>query len=305
MNQKLPYENRISEKLQDLQLPDREMTWQQMKAKLDREMPLSGKGRKGGGGKWWWLSSIIIIISGGVWMFTNTATGDDQTVASDNRENTEFIPSVSANIVASPRTPGMENNKNTSETDGTISDDNHTFDSGNPLTSTSLKDRSTLSPVLSHKSIPVKKVAGTDDREQDRYTAHRETLPATQYSQQNISLVAGHNMEAGNKLPAVASIANEKINMAGASLAAAAYTYNPVHIQNAGYSSRKNVVQPARGNEAGILNVPAYVSTLPDVSAKKKALLRAIKRQENSCKHVRGRISVALPSSVESQALSE
>jgi hypothetical protein len=211
-------------------------------------------------------------------MFTNTATGDDQTI--DNTEHTEFIPPVSANIAASPQTPGAENKKNTGETVGTISDDNQTSNSGNPLTPTSLKNKNNLFHVLSYQNIPVKKAAGTDDPKQDRPTAYRETLPAAKYGPQNISLVADHHMEAGNRPPEVAPIMNDKINIAGAPFATTAYAYNPVRIQNAGYSSRENVLQPARGYEAGILTVPAYVSTLPALSAKRKELLRAMKRQE-------------------------
>lgn len=249
-----------------------------MKAKLDREMPLPGKGRKGGGGKWWWPGSIIVIISAGVWMFTNTATGDDQTI--DNTEHTEFIPPVSANIAASPQTPGAENKKNTGETVGTISDDNQTSNSGNPLTPTSLKNKNNLFHVLSHKNTPVKKAAGTNDPKRDKHTTRPATLSVAKYNPQNTSLVTDHNMEAGNKLPAVAFITNDKINIAGAPFAAAAYTYNPVRIQNTGYSSRKNIIQPERGSEAAILTIPAYVSTLPDLSAKRKELLRAMKRRE-------------------------
>ena len=105
MNRKLPYEKRIAEKMRHLQLPGKEILWQQMKAKLDREMPLPEKGEKGGGSKWWWLGSIIVIISG-IWVVTNTT---DKSVAHSNKENTELISPESPNTIdyTAASEPGM------------------------------------------------------------------------------------------------------------------------------------------------------------------------------------------------------
>ncbi|RYY09885.1 MAG: hypothetical protein EOO04_37715, partial [Chitinophagaceae bacterium] len=99
MNRKLPYEKRIAEKMQNLLLPGKEMMWEQMKAKLDREMPLPEKGEKGGGGKWWWLGSIVIILSAGIWMITGTTTGDDQTMVAGDVGDIEPILGEPANAI--------------------------------------------------------------------------------------------------------------------------------------------------------------------------------------------------------------
>ena len=44
MNQKLPYEQLIADKLQHLPLPDVDESWQEMKKLLDRELPPGGAG---------------------------------------------------------------------------------------------------------------------------------------------------------------------------------------------------------------------------------------------------------------------
>ncbi len=252
MNGKLPYEKRIAEKLQHLPLPGQEMAWQQMKARLDREMPLPGKGEKGGGGKWWWLGSIIIIISAGIWMVVNTTAGDDQSVVADNLENTELTPSASANTIdhsaALQPSPDGTNEKNITETAGAVLNDNKTgIDAGSK-----------------------------QDNESGRIT-QLIPLPAFKNNPQKILAVPDHKVEAGNGPPA-AIVNTNKSNIAEGLSTGTGYA--SVYTENAGYSSRKNIIKPVRGNEERILTVPAYVSTLPDVSAKRKTVLREMKRQE-------------------------
>lgn len=45
-------------------------------------------------------------------------------------------------------------------------------------------------------------------------------------------------------------------------------------------SKRENIIHPTKENPSGILSVPRYVTVLPDVSARKKLLLKEMKRQE-------------------------
>lgn len=281
--------------MQHLQLPGKEILWQQMKAKLDWEMPLPEKGERGGGGKWWWLGSIIIIILAGIWMVTNTM---DQNVASGNMENTELISSEPSNTIdynstsqltvnttdknGINKTPG--DNKNITQSDikekttGAVLNNDKTVLNTNQKRSVVLNKNDNLFPAVSHKHIFVKKGAGVDDPKQDSNIAQPDMLPATKDNLQKTSLITDHNMETGNGLVTSAFITNNKPNIAEGLSTATGYV--SVNTENSGYSSRKNIIKSARGNETGILTVPAYVSTLPDVSAKRKALLRTIKRQE-------------------------
>ncbi len=51
MNEKQPFEERMSDKLQRLPLPDTESSWQQMKSLLDDKMPRGAGFRPYG--RWW------------------------------------------------------------------------------------------------------------------------------------------------------------------------------------------------------------------------------------------------------------
>ena len=65
MNEKQPFEQRISDKLQRLPLPDTESSWQQMKILLDDKMP-----RRGGFspyGRWWWTAIIAVLFTAIIW----------------------------------------------------------------------------------------------------------------------------------------------------------------------------------------------------------------------------------------------
>lgn len=257
-----------------------------MKAKLDQEMPLSEKGGKGRGGKWWWPGSIIIIISAGIWINTNTA---DQFVASGNTGNTELTSPEPANrinynsasqlrVTAADKnnineTPG-DNIKNIIQFDkkeeaaGAVLNDNKTAHTNNPEKPTSSNN---------NKNTPVKKEAGIDDDPQHTNIAQLNTVPATKDNRQKTSLITDHTIEQGNELPASTFITDDKNNIADELLTPG---YTSVNDENYGYSSRKHIIKTAVSNEAGILTVPAYASILPDVSAKRKALLREMKRQE-------------------------
>ena len=65
MNEKQPFEQRISDKLQRLPLPDTESSWQQMKILLDDKMPRSGG--FGPNGRWWWTGMIAVLFTAIIW----------------------------------------------------------------------------------------------------------------------------------------------------------------------------------------------------------------------------------------------
>ncbi|HRQ16658.1 MAG TPA: hypothetical protein PL085_06275 [Agriterribacter sp.] len=277
MNRKLPYEKLIAEKLQHLPLPGEEMSWQQMKAKLDREMPLSEKDGKGGSGKWW-LGGLIVMLSVGIWVIIHTTAGDNEIVAPGN---TELLPSASANTIdhsiASQQTPDRADKKNIDEIAGAVVNNNTTIHNNNPTKSIG----GNPFPSISHKHTFKNKVgidAGSKQNSEPGRVAQLNTVPATKENPQNTPLITEHTVEPGNELPASVFITDEKSNIAEKLFVIAGY--NAVHTENSAYSNRKNITESAGSNKTGILIVPAYVSTLPDVSAKRKALLREMKRQE-------------------------
>ena len=300
MNRKLPYEKRIAEKLQHLQLPDREITWRQMKTKLDREMLTPEKGEKGGGGKWWWLGSIIIIMSAGIWMTINTVAGDNEIIASGDTGSIELISPEPANTIdynsASQLTINITDKNSISETTGDVKNitksdvkekttgallnDDKIVHNVNPKKPTALTNNDNLFVAALHKHMLKNKAgvnAGSNQDSESGRVVQLNMLPETKANQQKISAVDDHKIEAGNE-SASAIINNNKSNIADKITSATGYA--SVHTENSGYSSRKNIIKSARRSEAGILTIPAYVFTLPDVSAKRKSLLRAIKRQE-------------------------
>ncbi len=65
MNEKQPFEERISDKLQRLPLPDTESSWQQMKSLLDDKMPRGAGFRPYG--RWWWAGMIAVVITAFIW----------------------------------------------------------------------------------------------------------------------------------------------------------------------------------------------------------------------------------------------
>lgn len=244
MNKRQPYEELIAEKLQHLQLPDQEMAWQQMKTKLNHEMPLPEKGGKGGG-KWWGLGVIIIMLSVGIWVIINTTAGDDQIAASGATGNTELIP-------PSPKPANV------------------------------IDDNSTLQPTVNTTNKhPLKNKAGINAgsklySESGRIAQLNMPVETGDNPHKTVEVV-DHNIEAGNEYDAFIIHTTEP-NIAEE--LSATKPYISVNTKNSGYSNFKNSIESVGGNEAGLLAVPAYVSALPDVSAKRKALLREMKRQE-------------------------
>ena len=66
MNEKQPFEKRISDKLQRLPLPDSESSWQQMKSLLDDKMPRAGGFKPYG--RWWWTGMIAVFFTAVIWL---------------------------------------------------------------------------------------------------------------------------------------------------------------------------------------------------------------------------------------------
>jgi|GEM_PF-1528287 hypothetical protein len=71
MNEKLPYEHRLADKLNELPVPDEDSSWNRMKTLLDRELPPTGGGGDDGrmpGGRWWGIGVSIGVILLAGWL---------------------------------------------------------------------------------------------------------------------------------------------------------------------------------------------------------------------------------------------
>ena len=69
MNEKLPYEHRLADKLDQLPVPDADASWDKMRTKLDRELPPGGGGVDDGrmpDGRWWGFGvtiGVLLVVS--------------------------------------------------------------------------------------------------------------------------------------------------------------------------------------------------------------------------------------------------
>jgi len=101
MNEQQPYEKNLAEKLQQLPLPDIERNWQQMKSRLDKEMPR-------GAGYWRWITGIgiVVILLTGSWYISSRKIDTNPNLAvnkaSDStRYGTSSVDSQKGNLVLS------------------------------------------------------------------------------------------------------------------------------------------------------------------------------------------------------------
>lgn len=81
MNQKLPYEQLIADKLGDIHLPGREGSWQKMKNLLDEEMPEINNDKKRGFGIWRNIGLLVFLITGAALITLYLSPSDKQVSA--------------------------------------------------------------------------------------------------------------------------------------------------------------------------------------------------------------------------------
>mgnify|MGYP001549808015 FL=1 len=99
MNQRLPYEQLIAEKMQHLPLPDQDESWREMKSLLDSEIPAPPGGGRNGfrPGKSWWIGAVVIVLLGGAIVSTRFAGkqegGQASGLASNVPAKTEAVQS--------------------------------------------------------------------------------------------------------------------------------------------------------------------------------------------------------------------
>lgn len=99
MNRKIPYET-IAQKLENLPVPDMDVSWQKMKVLLDKEMP-AAPGKKPGTGKWWAGGLALLLIGTAVVFYMRSPEAGD---GNNEIATTEAVP---GNLVTFPETSGQ------------------------------------------------------------------------------------------------------------------------------------------------------------------------------------------------------
>ncbi|PWU03719.1 MAG: hypothetical protein C5B52_02950 [Bacteroidetes bacterium] len=135
MNQKLPYEQMIADKLQHLPLPDADESWQDMKKMLDKEMPPGGgSGRNGfSPRKWWWMGAAFIMLLGIVVTKVYLKSGDKILNLSSGLASTNSGKSNEENNNLSNSSASNKNSKKTIDQKYTLNNQNSSSSSDNTI----------------------------------------------------------------------------------------------------------------------------------------------------------------------------
>ena len=300
MNRKLPYEKLITEKLQHLQLPDQEMLWQQMKTKIDTTLPLQGSSKRGGG-KWWKTTIIIAAMLAGTWgiIYTTTSGNEDTATAAQpangikNNGTVSSTPIPTTNAQSASGLSSGNADKNSVPTTGTVNAPDINISAIEKQGDHALTDGPKASGEKGRQQPKIFNNTGntfdaplnTNTNSKGDYSSNEPQKSAVEDDAAAQPIIASGvkdnpqtSMIPGNSDQEDLVFRYDKNNNTvfapGSPVTAG---YQSVNTEKNDHSSRKNILS---SNAPGTLTVPAYVSALPDVSAKQKALLREMKRQE-------------------------
>lgn len=302
MNRKLPYEKLIEEKLQHLQLPDLEMSWQQMKTKLDAALPLQGSSKRGGG-KWWKTTIIITAMLAGTWgIIYTTTSGNKDTTAAQPANSIKNDGTVSS-------TPIPTTNTQSASGLGTGNTDKNSVHATGAANAPDI-NISSIKKQGDHAQADGRKASGEKETQQPKIFNNAANTVAVSLNNNVSQRKDGYPVKGNGSEQVAAGVVdapqhpiaspikdnmqttmvsdnsnqedltfsydknNNTVFTPGSSVTAG---YQSIYTESADHSSRKNILPL---NAPRTLTVPAYVSALPDVSAKQKALLREMKRQE-------------------------
>ncbi len=151
MNKLKRYEQLIADKLQQLPVPDKEDSWQQMKKLLDDEQPP----RNGGG--WKWTAILAVVVTIGLWWTVEANKEDKNTIATmpvpsggNNTSNESTKTLNEDNTTHKKIVPAVEDNNasasisNTTvvraDDNGTVAASNNKVDAGTPVLQKAIAD---------------------------------------------------------------------------------------------------------------------------------------------------------------------
>ena len=175
MNDKIPFERAIADKLQDLPVPDRDGSWTQMRSLLDDKMPQTGGGGAGGigfkpFGRLWWAGAVAVLITTVVWFMAENHRPSRQFLSPENNialENRSTRNEKPANNIPAEK-PSLNQGQ------GPVTQNNNRDGNGgkiNPSTATVPSDNANLRVVQNG-------VANDDSRAKEK-VENGITLPPT------------------------------------------------------------------------------------------------------------------------------
>lgn len=315
MNQKLPYEKLIAEKMRELPVPDANASWQMMKNRLDEELPLESGSQKKPGGGWWWKGGLFALISTGigVLIYSNARDGEGKMTAKQTlteqtipiAESKETKPAIDQNFTLSNTNPNdtkkiVESEKNTATLNEGTSFGNITQQTlrqqEQVLKSNAAKFKNTTSgQVLYSNNVPSgiqkqKDQPGSDvgslsaiaekNADDKNITNNHSTAADKETAEQ---LLSSGTADPQHNASEPAHVVTDQGNTVSSSTAI---------IPGAIMNNENNTVMAAVPDENFLytnrhllvagdsIYVPATVWQLPDVTAQKKMILKEMRRQE-------------------------
>lgn len=314
MNQKLPYEQLIADKFRELHLPGKNDAWQKMKGLLDEEMPEINNDRKRGFGKWKNIGLLILLLTGATIITlllntkTNTATSPSVIKVDIAEKLNKDIPAPDEGNPQKQSNEGLnlsiqanENAKPHAEKEELILPvipESNNIKTDNNKNQFAKKTSEQFKPVALAKNQPLfnqknilreKSFAKTEDAlsdNQDKILQHNQdksgsvsnpsneiiaqkSLSSNQNQQQQNSHQQNNDIE--ETIPAA-----HKLQLTGDDNSEDMKHYKEI----AGtLATLENNALPDLQYDMAV-TVPDNVWQLPDVAAKKKTILKEMKRQE-------------------------
>ncbi|MFT3749523.1 MAG: hypothetical protein QM768_14445 [Agriterribacter sp.] len=301
MNRKLPYEELIAEKMQELHLPGRDDAWQKMQDMLDTEMPPETSGKKRFAWRWrntGWLALLLTgVIGAGIYFYNNDKTGS-YTSANVKTGSTPAQES----IVPSEQmtTPAAEKNKNIIPADKNITSttqEENNFSERSPVSKNNIAqtnnqpayrpvEKNVLSKQLTptmNADIKSNNTIAKDDQQENTANNKKDKKVVTNNSQN----------EAKEKEDIAESLSQNKQAQLNSSSKAETETvkneFTAGNNENTGIVSSEGITvllaKPDKDELAAptsdiTLTVPDNIWQLPDVTAKKKTILKEMRRRE-------------------------
>ncbi|MBX2924128.1 MAG: hypothetical protein KF746_18150 [Chitinophagaceae bacterium] len=311
MNQKLPYEKLIAEKMQELPVLDVNTSWQQMKRRLDEEMPLEGGSKKRPGGGWWWKSGLVILVTTavGTYFFYNTRDGAKNSIVKTiPQEQTIHIAEQNETITPIDQTftPSVTNRNNKSETGipgaNTVDPDDlagitsaiesttgnkkpvsknstATFKKSGTNTTGFEKQAPIATGIIKSRDYAEKTFTNTPNTRTDNTPDNKSRHLNTSTAINEAPVDAATNNNDPDGYSGSADNATRPNNYSAPALTGTTansenYMMASVPSENISYSNH------LLSTVADSLAVPATVWQLPDVTAQKKAILKEMRKQE-------------------------
>lgn len=285
--------------MQHLPLPDRDVSWQQMKAKLDLEMPLAENRTLDGNSRWSLMGSLLIILLAGIWGLkytTTNRTSRNSTIiqANDNPETrtvtaTNTGDKITYSIdVHHERTTGQKINSN--DVPANYSEQNINLRSmSNEKEYGKSRTEQPINLTRSNSAYPWDKSKGKRNIEKKMNQLltkqHKATYFTAETDMKNPEKTGANLLISAYPITTTVSttvsgsnLSHHEQNLPGINKTGFERpALNTIEIENLDYSARKKILFTAHSTH---LTLPAYVSALPDVNTQRKSALREIKRKE-------------------------